>query len=85
MDTTKAAEVMDYDTTGMVNEQFFLRIRLADKHKEKEAKMNVFLIRQRIQQLLTQAPVGESYPGGNMATPGGNLAIPRGNLATPRP
>jgi hypothetical protein len=72
MDTTKAAEVKDCDTTGMVNEQLFLRIRLADKRKEKQARENVFLIRQRIQQLLTQGP-------------GGSLAIPRGNLATPRP
>ena len=95
MDTTKAAEVIDCDTTGMRNAQSFLRIRLADKIREEKARENVFLIRQRIQQLLTQVPVGESYPGGNV-NPGGNLATPMplmvvpggdvnpgGNLATP--
>ena len=90
MDSTKAAEVIDCDTTGMRNAQSFLRIRLADKIREEKARENVFLIRQRIQQLLTQVPVGESYPGGNMATPGGNMTTPRplmvvpgGNMANP--
>ena len=95
MDTTKAAEVMDCYTTGMVNEQFFLRIRLADKiWEEKQAKiikdMNVFLMRQRMEQLLTQVPGGKmAIPGGNlnpsgkMANPGGYMASPGGNVADP--
>ena len=91
MDSTKAAEVIDCDTTGMRNAQSFLRIRLADKIREEKARENVFLIRQRIQQLLTQVPVGaEDNSGGNVANPSGNVANlgdnvgnPCGNVANP--
>ena len=88
MDTTNAAEVMDFDTTGMVNAELFLKIRQADKIWEEEQakiieKMNVFLIRQRMEQLLTQVPGGNVNPGGNMANPGGNMANPDGNMVFP--
>ena len=98
MDSTKAAEVMDFDTTGMVNEQLFLRIRQGEKiWLEEQAKIKE-AERQRIEQLLTQVPEDNSgvnmksggnpggkvgNPGGNVGNPGGNMGIPGGNVGNP--
>ena len=84
MDTTKAAEVMDCDTTGMRNAQLFLKIRLGDKIWE-ESGGNVAAPSPL---MAVQVQEGKTNPDGN---PGGNVANPEsnitsgGNMATPSP
>ena len=85
MDTTKAAEVMDFDTTGMVNAQLFLKIRHGEKIWEEEQAKIREAERQRMEQLLTQVPLGAEdnsggNPGGKVGNPGGNLV---GNVGKP--
>ena len=81
MDSTKAAEVMDFDTTGMVNAQLFLKIRQGEKIWEAEQAKIREAERKRIEQLLTQVPLGaEDNSGGNLVANVGNTC---GNVGNP--